>query len=83
MDIFSHGLYGGIAFGRRSRPRYWLAFFFGIAPDLFSFGLFFVLTLLNTKENARDFYDFILRRVESAKPVTDESLRYWKESLEE
>lgn len=51
MDIFSHGLYGGVAFGRRSRPRYWLAFFFGIAPDLFSFGLFFVLTLLGLAEH--------------------------------
>jgi ADP-ribosylglycohydrolase len=40
------------------------------------------ITLLNTKENARDFYDFILRRVEMAKPVTDESLEYWRKSLE-
>lgn len=46
MDIISHGLYGGVAFGRKSRPSYWLAFFFGIAPDLFSFGLFTVLTFL-------------------------------------
>lgn len=40
MDIVSHGLYGGVFFGRRSRLNYWLAFFFGIVPDLFSFGLF-------------------------------------------
>ncbi len=40
------------------------------------------IALLNTKENAQDFYDFILRRVESAKPVTDESLEYWRKSLE-
>ena len=46
MDIVSHGLYGGVLFGRKSRPRYWLAFFFGIAPDLFSFGLFMVLAFL-------------------------------------
>lgn len=51
MDIFSHGLYGGVAFGRRSRPSYWLAFFFGIAPDFFSFGLFFALTLLGLAEH--------------------------------
>ncbi|MGB3072855.1 MAG: hypothetical protein WBB68_01185 [Candidatus Moraniibacteriota bacterium] len=51
MDIFSHGLYGGVAFGRRSRPSYWLAFFFGIAPDLFSFGLFFILTILGLAEH--------------------------------
>ena len=40
MDILSHGLYGGVTFGRRSRINFWLAFFFGIAPDLLSFGLF-------------------------------------------
>ncbi len=42
MDIISHGLYGGVAFGRRSRQSFWLSFFFGIAPDLFSFGLYTV-----------------------------------------
>lgn len=46
MDIVSHGLYGGVAFGRRSRKEYWSAFFFGIAPDLFSFGPYVVLTWL-------------------------------------
>ncbi|QQR78901.1 MAG: hypothetical protein IPJ68_01345 [Candidatus Moraniibacteriota bacterium] len=51
MDILSHGLYGGVAFGRRSRISYWLAFFFGIAPDLFSFGLFFALTILGLAEH--------------------------------
>lgn len=40
MDILSHGLYGGVLAGRKSRRSYWLAFFFGIAPDLFSFGIF-------------------------------------------
>lgn len=50
MDIFSHGLYGGAFFGRRSRLSYWLAFFFGIAPDLFSFGLFFAMNLLGITE---------------------------------
>lgn len=40
MDIFSHGLYSGGLFGRKSKYSYWLAFFFGIAPDLFSFGIF-------------------------------------------
>lgn len=51
MDIISHGLYGGVAFGRRSRISYWLAFFFGIAPDLFSFGLFTILTFLGLAEH--------------------------------
>ena len=40
------------------------------------------VALLNSKENARDFYDFIMLRVEMAKPVTDESMRYWEESIE-
>lgn len=42
MDIISHGLYGGVAFGRRSWKSFGWSFFFGIAPDLFSFGLFTV-----------------------------------------
>lgn len=40
MDILSHGLWGGVAFGRRSRRSFWLAFFIGLAPDLLSFGIF-------------------------------------------
>lgn len=39
MDILSHGLYGGVAFGRQSKNSYWTAFGFGILPDLFAFGL--------------------------------------------
>lgn len=33
MDIVSHGLWGAIAFGRRTRSSFWLSFVFGIAPD--------------------------------------------------
>ncbi len=40
MDIVSHGLWGSLAFGRRNRRDFWLAFLFGIVPDLLSFGLF-------------------------------------------
>jgi hypothetical protein len=40
MDIVSHGLWGGLAFGRKRRRDFWSAFLFGIAPDLFSFGLY-------------------------------------------
>lgn len=40
MDIVSHGLWGSVAFGRRKKRDFWLAFLFGIAPDLLSFGLF-------------------------------------------
>jgi hypothetical protein len=45
MDIISHGLYGGVAFGRTSKISYWKAFFFGIMPDLFSFGVFFAVNI--------------------------------------
>jgi hypothetical protein len=47
MDIISHGLYGGVAFGRKSKVSYWKAFLIGISPDLFSFGIFSVLAMLN------------------------------------
>ena len=50
MDIVSHGLWGSIAVGRRSKRSFRLAFFFGIAPDLFSFGAFFVSALVGFTE---------------------------------
>jgi len=40
MDIVSHGLWGGVAFGRKSKKNYWQAFLFGVMPDLLSFGIF-------------------------------------------
>src|SRR3989344_7778616 len=46
MDIVSHGLWGSLAFGRRSRRSFWLAFFSGVGPDLLSFGPFFALAFL-------------------------------------
>lgn len=42
MDVVSHGLWGGLAFGRTKRRDYWLAFAFGILPDVLSFGIFTV-----------------------------------------
>ena len=50
MDIVSHGLWGGAAFGRKSKKNFWLAFFFGIMPDLFSFGIFSISTWLGFEE---------------------------------
>lgn len=50
MDIISHGLWGGIAVGRKSKKSYWLSLFFGVAPDLFSFGIFFMSTFLGFAE---------------------------------
>lgn len=52
MDIISHGLYGGVAFGRRSRISYARAFFFGVMPDLFSFGIFFAVSILTLSSGA-------------------------------
>lgn len=46
MDILSHGLYGGVAFGKRSKKDYIIAFLFGIGPDLLSFGIFFAMVFL-------------------------------------
>ena len=46
MDIISHGLWGGLAFGRQNKKLFWQAFFFGIAPDALSFGIYFVLIFL-------------------------------------
>lgn len=45
MDIFSHGLWGAAAFGRKNKLSFWKAFAFGVAPDLFSFGIFFIASL--------------------------------------
>lgn len=46
MDILSHGLWGGIAFGRKSRRSFWLAFAIGLAPDLLSFGILWTAVIL-------------------------------------
>jgi hypothetical protein len=46
MDTLSHGLWGSLAFGRKNRQNFWLAFFFGVAPDIFSFGIFIVSVFL-------------------------------------
>ena len=46
MDIFSHGLYGGIVAGRKNKKNYWTAFLFGVGPDLLSFGPLVLATLL-------------------------------------
>ena len=46
MDIISHGLWGGIAFGRTSKKSFWLSFLFGMGPDLLAFTPFAILILL-------------------------------------
>jgi hypothetical protein len=46
MDIISHGLYGGVAFGRKSKWDYFTAFMFGVGPDLMAFGPYCIAILL-------------------------------------
>lgn len=46
VDIISHGLWGALAFGRRSRTSFWLAFGIGLAPDLCSFGVLWIAATL-------------------------------------
>ncbi len=50
MDIISHGLWGGIAFGRNTKKSFLWAIFLGMLPDLSSFGIFTVATFLGIHE---------------------------------
>ena len=50
MDIISHGLWGGIAFGRKSPKNYLIAFLIGVSPDIFSFGIFWIARWLGLSE---------------------------------
>ncbi len=53
MDILSHGLWGSLAFGRKNRRSFWLAFLLGMGPDLCAFGPFFLLTFLGVEQRPR------------------------------
>lgn len=53
MDIVSHGLWGGIAFGRRSRRAFWTAFAFGVLPDLLAFGPHFAESIWDSLSGGR------------------------------
>lgn len=46
MDIISHGLWGGAAFGRKKKKDFWLAFIIGMMPDALSFGAFTIMAIL-------------------------------------
>lgn len=46
MDIISHGLWGGVAFGRKNRRNFLLAFAIGMLPDIFSFGTLWLANIL-------------------------------------
>ena len=52
MDTLSHALWGRGFFGYRGHP-YW-SLFFGALPDLFSFGIFFIITFVDRIFNDTD-----------------------------
>jgi membrane-bound metal-dependent hydrolase YbcI (DUF457 family) len=54
MDTLSHGLYGGIAAGRKSKREYAIAFLFGIAPDVLVFVPYMLLSFLGVFTFERD-----------------------------
>ncbi|MEK6899850.1 MAG: hypothetical protein AABX05_01875 [Nanoarchaeota archaeon] len=45
MDFFAHGFWSYIIFHRTKKP--WLAVFFGLFPDIISFGPYFVYRIIN------------------------------------
>ena len=49
MDTLSHALWGRGVFGYRGRP-YW-SLFFGVLPDLLSFGVYFLFNLVFNLSN--------------------------------
>jgi len=46
MDFISHGLWSGVAFGRKSKKYFLWSFLIGIAPDVLSFGIFMAANVL-------------------------------------
>lgn len=45
MDVISHGLWGGIAIGRKKTNYFWWAFFISMFPDISSFGVLMVVRI--------------------------------------
>jgi hypothetical protein len=43
MDVLAHGLWGGVAFGRKSPSQWRLAFIVGMMPDVLAFGPFLLM----------------------------------------
>ena len=50
MDIISHGLWGGAAFGRKNKHNFLASFIFGIGPDFIAFAPFFVSMFLGLND---------------------------------
>lgn len=63
MDVLSHGLWGGITVGRRSKKSFWTAFAFGVAPDVIAFGPFLGNRLLL---HGADFLEHIGKRPDAS-----------------
>lgn len=57
MDIISHGLWGSLAFGRKNRGSFRLAFLYGVGPDLFAFGVYFATSLFGLTRHWRFFHE--------------------------
>jgi len=45
MDVVSHGLWGGLAFGQKNKKLFIFAFLFGVIPDIFAFAWPFLKVL--------------------------------------
>lgn len=56
MDIISHGLWGGLTFGRKSKQNFLLAFLIGIFPDIAAFGPFFIQQIFTRSLRTRPDY---------------------------
>lgn len=50
MDLISHGLWGGAAFGKKSKKEFWFSVFWGMFPDAFAFGLFIIFSFFQVYE---------------------------------
>lgn len=56
MDVISHGLWGGLAFGRKSKKSFGLAFLLGVLPDIVAFGPLFVQQIFSPSLRVRPDY---------------------------
>ncbi len=48
MDVFAHGLWTGIIFKKYKRKKILWPIFFGVAPDIFSFGIYLFISLISS-----------------------------------
>ncbi|MEK7134770.1 MAG: hypothetical protein AAB805_00625 [Patescibacteria group bacterium] len=51
MDTLSHGLWGAIVAGRKTRRDFWAAFAFGVLPDVLSFGIVFASVIFEFNQH--------------------------------